>query len=103
MTDDDINRKVAEIEGWYQADSGEWFTESIWESTVPPYATDWAWCGPLLLKYELELRTPLQDEWWAAGSGFVSDNEKTPQRAICMAVIASKERKSGTWAGLGDK
>lgn len=55
MNDNELSRRVALIEGWELKD-GEWFPSadsdgdgrSLFEP--PPYATDWAWCGPLLTK-----------------------------------------------------
>ena len=76
MTDEELNRRVAEIEGWSLEDSGEWRLQQgplqeLWFAMPPPYATDWAWCGPLIEKYRVSLT----------------------QRAICLAVIAAHEGK----------
>lgn len=109
MTDDEINRKVAGIEGWEVFDAeclrnkhdGAFF---MWP--VIPYATDWAWCGPLVEKYRLCVDAACSDEVIIAFARGDSDAAQayTPQRAICLAVISAHEGKpSGTWTGLGDK
>lgn len=130
MTDDEINRKVAEIEGWkYQTHSPDW---SIWWCkfvddgngwyTRPeepdrwrcaacygeypaPYATDWTWCGPLVEKY-LVCMTHRGERWYACVYDGPDANDGDPKRAICLAVIAAHDKTSitsVTWAGLGDK
>lgn len=103
MTDDEINKRVAEIEGlefnghyWFrQGEQPEYFDP-------PPYATDWAWVGQLVEKYAIDLLTDGKAEWRAVSVRHpVTDKmrdvwgayEKTPHRAICLAVIAAHEGK----------
>lgn len=112
MTDDEINRRVAEIEGWERLGAGTWVKGMAelrqWAEGCPLYATDWAWCGPLAEKY-IELlewdRAKPSGKWLAmAKGGVLVRGNDTPQRAICLAVIAAHDgRPSRTWAGLGDK
>jgi len=106
MTDDEINRKVAEIEGWRQVGSREagrrWmppgtppeFNIFALHDCPPPYTTDWAWCGPLVERYRIEVYPWKDDlEWSAFVGGFESMTAWTPQRAVCLAVIAAHENK----------
>ena len=102
MTDEEVNRRVAEIEGWSTkrtpAGRFEWIDADgcNWGLNTPRYATDWAWCGPLVEKYGLEVGTPEPDWWWADRRGTVDDPTyaDTPQRAICLAVIDAHEGKT---------
>lgn len=90
MTNDEINRKVAKIE---ELENGcEEFGMPI-----PDYCSNWTWCGPLIEKYRIKIH--LHDgcggDWDAnakAGLYLHWTNEDTPQRAICLAVIASQEK-----------
>jgi len=112
MTEDEINRKVAEIEGArtisaYRAvvrkhatDGGKHRRTLDWEQVdaPPPYATDWAWCGPLVEKYtmavDLAVRWMADTPGWLAVQGDDCFEDATPadtpQQAICLAVIALK-------------
>ena len=102
MTDDEINRRVAEIEGWkfMRSDSGcyaKWVppgthpAQNIYSlpDNPPPYAIDWAWCGPLIEKYECSLNERGGEGWVVDTRGRCGDFARTPQRAICLAVIAA--------------
>jgi hypothetical protein len=111
MTDDEINRKVAEIEGWVLFD-GIWAHAEHCPRSYdhcPPYATDWAWCGPLIGEYTISLEAIFEDGagtvGWEAYCDGSSQTSDSPQRAICLAVIAAHDRPttSGHWTGLGDK
>lgn len=116
MTDDEINRKVAEIEGWRNSEAcaGKIDALRYWErdgNNAPsgfygesiPYATDWQWCGPLIEKYELTVeRFPvvLDDgqkvvRYGASAPGTCMSFPlcDTPQRAICLAVIAANSER----------
>lgn len=111
MTDDEINRRVAEIEGWVQ-DSIEG-RGNVWirppsppftlssdleaRSSPPPYATDWQWVGPLVPKHKIDII------WCSSGRPMalfgpsetrVSRTDDTPQRAICLAVIAAHSKEA---------
>lgn len=120
MIDDEINqsinRQVAEIEGWRQVDIYHWeirlgrmedFDDRI---CPPPYATDWAWCGPLIEKHGIDLHWQPDDEngdrWMAYSFGINGMLAETPQIAICVAVMAANQHRpptARTWTGLGDK
>lgn len=105
MTDDEINRRVAEIEGWkWDKDWMAWVSSqkpapAFWmEDTPPPYATDWTWCGPLLKRdiivLEWETRKPSR-KWMAmAKHGVLVIGNDTPQVAVCRAVIAAYDMKA---------
>lgn len=95
MTDDEINRRVAQIEGVRAVDmlfhhSSRTRFEDI---KPPPYATDWAWCGPLVEKHTVSLEAHFIDGLGETGWEGYCDNhfqtDKSPQRAICLAVIAA--------------
>ena len=91
MTDDEINRRVAEIEGWVKDGNGWTLPRDRHIAYVPSYATDWEWCGPLVEKYRIWLES--RSNWWCAlnyGDGWYTAD--TPQRAICLAVIAANPR-----------
>ncbi len=126
MTDDeinqDINRQVAEIEGWRQVGNREagrrWmppgtppeFNIAALPFFPPPYVTDWAWCGPLIEKYGIDLHWQPDDEngdrWMAYSFGINGMLAETPQIAICVAVMAANQHRpptARTWTGLGDK
>lgn len=100
ITDDEINLRISAIENNWQ---GEYpYAGTIQESVDfnPAYATDWAWCGPLVEKYEIRLEPHNADgmdapEWWAWPRRPLNRNpwavQETPQRAICLAVIVLHE------------
>jgi hypothetical protein len=79
----DIDRKVAEVEGWTDM------------RLVPRYSTDWQWCGPLIEKYKITIVawTREHNEWNAvmtdANGTVESARGATPELAICLAVIAA--------------
>ena len=94
MTDDEINERVARIEGWAQITNGDWARPGECAPLPEPYASEWWACGPLVEKYKISVL----EEW----SGWVGCREQgrwlaetadTPQRAICFAVIALHEGK----------
>ena len=105
MTDDEINRRVAEIKGYrsqYETGEFRWVREindPIWypsshgfdlgSDAPPPYATDWQWCGPLVEKYKVEMVRNVPVDLWAAFVHSDSGRDSSPQRAICLAVIAA--------------
>ena len=98
MKSDEINRRVAEIEGWKLMGFGghepRWWPPGTHPAqnlfslpkTPPPYATDWTWCGPLIAKYSLSV---ICADGWTAANAHVGKSSETPQRAICLAVIAA--------------
>ena len=108
MTDEEINKQVAEIEGWVSipnpgTDRLLWFHPSDEDGTnvlasLPPYATSWKWCGPLVEKHAIAIRPPEHASWSAyalTGEKWNPENRHeagwadTPQRAICLVVIAA--------------
>ena len=98
MTDDEINRRVAEIEGWYSISKTTWMERAgrgVTKKGPPPYTTDWTWCGPLLKRdiIRLEWDTGKPSRRWMALAkrGVLVIGNKTPQIAICRAVIAAHE------------
>lgn len=100
MDDNEINARVAGIEGWKYRTDGQWWQRpgksaghDFYVSFLPPpYATDWAWVGPLILKYRILLKG--HETWWYADCFGAREQEAdTPQRAICLAVIAAHEGK----------
>ena len=100
MTDDEINRAVAKIEGW-------WFDGVCWKSashapftldSAPPYTTDWVWCGPLLERYEIEITRDAHEAgdgrivWRATAEGFrYQETYPTLPLAVCHAIIVRAE------------
>lgn len=102
MTDLEINLKIDEIvcrgrPGMVTERSNiEWWSNNL--STAarrvlgkapPPYATDWTFCGPLVGKYNVDVVIKPGTQVWGAcleGEWIEAD---TPQRAICLAVIAA--------------
>lgn len=111
MTNDEINHRVAEIEGWRfikseSARLAKWawpgcppqMNMRALDDNPPQFATDWRWCGPLIEKYNLNLECwvelddpPTVVENWCAGWDSKPGHFRTgqtPQMAICLAVIA---------------
>lgn len=91
MSDDEINARVAVLEGWSLVEGRYWMRGADQISgDMPPfqYATDWQWCGPLIVKYGLHLYPPCDEEaGWLVECGDEFTEAGTPQRAICLAVI----------------
>lgn len=116
MTNDEINRRVAEIEGWAGALLDDFPSNgtaacNAWEWNLPgkdgrryvqdrppPYTTDWAWCGPLLKRDIILLKwdTAKPSRQWMAMAkhGVLVIGNDTPHRAICLAVIAAYDMKA---------
>jgi hypothetical protein len=107
MTNEEINLAVAAIQGftyvppekghfgkmtypkWRHSSGAEYVSE-----TPPPFATDWQWCGPLIEKHTISFEAIFIDgpgdtgwETYCNGKSITCD---TPQRAICLAVIAAQ-------------
>jgi len=105
MTDEELLRKLAEIEGRathflddnmesrdLSADPSKW-----WDPLL-----HWSDCGPLVEKYKLWICAPdktrtkfSERELWSARGPLATDTEVYKsadlKRAICLAIIASKE------------
>ena len=99
MNNAEINLQIAGILGWVfvPPEKGHYgkMTYPKWRhpgggayvsETPPPYATDWTWCGPLIAKYSLSV---ICADGWTAANAHVGKSSETPQRAICLAVIAA--------------
>jgi len=106
-TNDELNRRVAEIEGWtFGAVFWHHPDEQIQEAWMlraspPPYATDWTWCGKLIDKYGIQdlyqpqrptLEEAILFKYRASIKIGVYGEADTPQRAICLSVIASEDK-----------
>lgn len=95
MTDEEINRRVAQIEGVRAVDMLFHHSSAtrFEDFQPPPYATNWAWCGPLVEKYTVSVEAIFLDGVGEAGwEAYCEGRESradTPQRAICLAVIAA--------------
>ncbi|WP_105610649.1 phage protein NinX family protein [Cronobacter malonaticus] len=88
---------VAETQGRRRiATSRKEFGLSVAKSIIPPYSTAWAWCGPLIDEYKLNVshmpsgRRP--DEPW-----FCCNNSETfwctggsAMVAVCRAVVSEQ-------------
>lgn len=68
------------------------FGLNVAKNIVPPYSTEWAWCGPLIASFGVWIS---DDEGAFTASckphfdRAIYDAE-TPQIAICRAVVAAK-------------
>lgn len=100
MTDDEINRKVAEAQGWTDGytTNPSWKMDNNEYIAVPDYdpVNNSQQAGELLEKYEMELmRTRLEtvDQSWRAGDGYSYAYADTWRKAACLAVIAMSEVK----------
>lgn len=89
MDDNEINRRVAEIEEWALGEDGRWRHPWLFgkhpQVNPPDYATDWAWVGPLAEKYKIGVM-PQTEEWAAYGRVYratVSDGtSQKPHNAL---------------------
>lgn len=98
LTDAQINAALAEIEGWTFRDSRYWFSPDGANTYVleePPFLTEPRLWAPLIEKYNIIPDQLGVDEGyeWMAYSEDVCETADTPQRAICLAVIALHEGK----------
>jgi len=72
------------------------FGLNVAKKIVPPYSTEWAWCGPLIADHKLNIshnpsgRRP-EEPWFCCDNSetFWSIGE-TAMVAICRAVVAAK-------------
>ena len=99
MDDNEINRRVAEIEGFKRVNELEWLLPEWWANYIGvdniwtiPFTGNWLWCGPLIEKYELDLIYYRDDESerdneWLAHTRLKQLSDKNLKRAICLAVI----------------
>lgn len=63
--------------------------EDTWPVFLPAYSRDWAACGPLIEKYELEV-LPVRGNGWSVCRGSFCSRGNTPTQAICRAVVVGK-------------
>lgn len=104
MTDDEINRKVAEIEGWKQdftKDGREVWTDTEGDLHIgtPPFTRDWSLCGLLLTKYRVNVfsnghGTPFTASVDAKEGGDYCASALSLRSAICAAVIEANHPQS---------
>ena len=95
MNFEDIDRKMAEIEG--ALDEGGFYIALDGDEYRPwSPRTRWEDCGPLIEKYRVTLHPGV--EWLAQinpgpGRKMVSGWHKTPLGAACLAIIAAQGDK----------
>lgn len=106
MTDDEINRRVAEKEGWWKSDLG-WYHPAASNVTLkgaapPSFTDDWTLTGPLIEKYHVTI------SWgsvcgWAAWIHTKPNPLKwetvvkpadDPRKAACLAVLSMNEENN---------
>lgn len=84
---------VAEIKGRKRiTTTRKEFGLNVAKNILPPYSTEWAWCGPLISEFGVWVsETPVthQASCETNGGRYVLQGD-TPQIAICRAVVASK-------------
>lgn len=83
---------------WMMNDEWEPKTYTEWQQAeyghgnpTPPYSSDWAFCGPLIERFELRLSMAGRHAWRAKyfeTGDFDHVEGKNPQEAICRAVVA---------------
>mgnify|MGYP001552717862 CR=1 FL=1 len=98
MTNEELDKAVAEAQGWSEdwldesKGLGLWIKslggESIGMGTYHP-STNWQQAGELLEKYKIDLSFDGED-CLAEISGNYFAYADTPQRAICLAVLAAE-------------
>ena len=109
LTNDEIDRQVALIEGWMEID-GVLIPPVAALPNEPPihgaprFSREWHWCGPLVESYFISLyrgvdpRLPNGDvDGWVANAGglwFDTDGvapwvawDEDPKRAACLSLI----------------
>lgn len=111
MTDEQILKRLAEIEDWYVEEiHGHvrlWVDENFCESgdtygIVDPL-TNWSDLGPLIEKLREQYRIEIDDThlslWGFTNPGFEADvhvQETSLERALCLAIIEAN-------GGMGDE
>ena len=90
MTNEELDKAVAEAQGWVH--ETEW---GIWTPHNYHPSTNWQQAGELLEKYKIDLE--YVDTNWEATIWDLLNNvpiaetaADTPQRAICLAVLAAE-------------
>jgi hypothetical protein len=99
MTNEELDKAVAELQGWKKEPDGRlWRSPDKHIYSGLPYrpSTIWKQAGELLEKYNIQLDPPNfgSTEWSAAAQDIEEwSYADTPQRAICLAVLALKGEK----------
>jgi len=107
MTNEELNKAVAEAQVWRLIDDG---LGTLWQKSdsdvdiIPCSRYDpinnWQQAGELIEKYKFDLRyigdSPTR-VWMASSGSNVTMFADTPQRAICLAVLAAEGVT--TWLG----
>ncbi len=95
LTDEELDYWVAKAQGWELINYGscwksEQFTHTITRVSYHP-TSNWQQAGELIEKFDCSLEYYNSCNCWGA-TARSSDMEvaDTPQRAICLAVVASK-------------
>lgn len=105
MTNDELNRKVAELRGWKPWLEYTYRDGSVtrWRNEVPNYCDDPAAWGGLLSELATEsmqitlvfIKRPKPLKEWGAtiwrGHKMWMQSDDTPGRALCLAYVTSQE------------
>lgn len=83
MTDDEINFRVMEIEGWL-------VPVDFPIKRPAPFTSEWGLCGPLIEKNEIRLVIRINGEY-CVYSGNNERCDPSLRRAICLAAIAKHQ------------
>lgn len=84
---------VAETQGRKRiATTRKEFGLNVAKKIVPPYSTEWAWCGPLIASFGVWLSDDEGAFTASCKPHFDRDiyDAETPQISICRAVVAAK-------------
>ena len=108
MTNDELNRKVAEARGWtsisYNADEQAWYGTQpktvASDAWIPNYCDDPSAWGALLIEIARERRDAnVSITWafffhtWHATIGMITRADPSPGRALALAYLASQEAR----------
>ena len=95
MTNTELDREVAEAQGWvcdeYGPDGWVWRDNKGNRKCIANEyhpTTNWQQCGELIEKYKLSLWFSRADNLWVCTDHRITDiTGKTPQEAVCKAVV----------------
>ena len=100
----DLDRQVAEKEGWHLADSGNVWVNDGGNQTFEDklnFTTDWSLTGPLIEKYQIELSIGNSGtliwrahiiEYGTEIKVLVNVTGETPLIAACRAIITIEDK-----------
>lgn len=94
-----LHAQVAEALGWTQLqDRGDGLWIGVQPETgltveVPPYGLSWCSTGPLVNRFELEIRRDYNQPGWAADSNSGIAYGDTPCEAIARVVVEIHRKK----------